>query len=193
MKKLILICFIYFIAVGMGCAQDAKKVLVLDDFELDIIAGPAGTIGSENGNGSTVEVSADKVNKKSGGQSLKITYDAVSGGFIRVARSFKSDIDWTNYGAISFYLLGAGLGTKIEFDVKDANDEIFRFMVTDDLKDWKLVVCPFDQFFARGDLQPANAMANAALDFPIKSFQFEPIAVAKGTINIDEVALEPLN
>ena len=34
---------------------------------------------------------------------------------------------------------------------------------------------------------------NGKLDFPIKSFQFEPIAVAKGVINIDEVSLEPLN
>ncbi len=205
MKTKFILIFVFLLMVGLCFAQE-KKVLLLDDFEGDIVSGPTGTIDAGAGNGSSVEVSADKENKKSGEQSLKIKYDAVSGGYMWIARGYGLDvkgaakwliepekIEWSRYGAISFFIRGEGSGAKIAFDIKDANNEMFRFMVTDDSKDWKAVVCPFDQFFARGDWQPANATTNATLDFPIKSFQFEPIAIAKGTVNVDEVALEPLN
>lgn len=201
------VAFLFVLMLGAcASAQEGKKVLVLDDFEGEIVAGPSGTIDAGSGNGSSVEVSADKVDKVSGEQSLKITYGAAAGGYIWVARGYELDvkgaakwinepgkIEWSRYGAISFFLRGTASGGKIAFDVKDAQNEMFRFMVTDDSKEWKPVICPFDQFFARGDWQPVHATTNATLDFPIKSFQWEPIAVAQGTINVDEVVLEPLN
>ena len=66
-------------------------------------------------------------------------------------------------------------------------------MVTDDFKGWKQIVCSLSQFFPRGDWQPPTATVNGTLDFPVKSFQFEPIAIAKGMVNVDAVACEPLN
>jgi len=200
--------FFLSVLLAAGCvqAQDAPKAFVLDDFEGPIISDPKGTIDAGAGNGSSVAVSADKENKKSGEQSLKIDYDAVSGGYIWVARGFNldvkgadrwtkkpQDIPWQSYGALSFYLYGTASGMRMAFDVKDAGGEMFRFMVTDDTKGWKQVVCPFDQFFPRGDWQPPTADVNGTLDFPVMSFQFEPIAIAKGTIDVDDVALEPLN
>jgi len=206
MKIKLILLFALFFAAGNCFAQEGKNILVLDDFEGEIVAGPNGTIDAGAGNGSSVEVSGDKANKMSGEQSLKITYDAVSGGYIWVARGYGLDvkgaakwinepdkIDWTRYGAISLFMLGTGSGAKIAFDVKDSGNEIFRFMLTDDSNKWKPAVCPFDQFFPRGDWQPSNAVTNGTLDFPIKSFQFEPIAINKSTVNIDEVILEPLN
>lgn len=196
--------FIFFITASF--AQQEKKFLLLDDFEDEITSGPQGAVDAGSGNGSAVAVSADKTNKKSGEQSLKIEYDAMAGGYMWVARGYGLDvagaagwskkpeeIEWSRYAAFSFNMLGAGQGAKIAFDVKDAGGEIFRFMVTDDVKEWKQVVCPFDQFFARGDWQPPTATTNGTLDFPIRSFQFEPIAVAKGALCIDEVRLEALN
>jgi hypothetical protein len=201
-----------FVSFWGACAgaQEIKfketDILVLDDFEGDIVAGPSGTIDVGSGKGASVEVSGDKADKMSGGQSLKITYEAVPGGYIRVARGYGLDVKgaarwmiepdkvaWSNYGAVSFFFRGTASGAKIAFDIKDAQDEMFRFMVTDDSSAWKPVICPFDQFVARGGEQPALAAANATLDFPIKSFQWEPIAVAKGTIHVDEVILESLN
>lgn len=201
---------LFFLSVLLmtGCvhAQDAQKVFMLDDFEGSIVADPKGTIDAGAGNGSGVTVSADKEIKKSGEQSLKIDYDAVSGGYIWVARGFNldvkgadqwtkkpQDVPWPSYGAISFYLYGAASGARMAFDIKDAGGEMFRFMVTDDTKGWKQVVCPFDQFFPRGDWQPQTADVNGTLDFPVMSFQFEPIAIAKGVIYVDDVSLEPLN
>jgi hypothetical protein len=90
-------------------------------------------------------------------------------------------------------MFGSESKMRMAFDVKDAAGEMFRFMVTDDFKGWKQIVCPFSQFFARGDWQPPVATVNGTLDFPIRSFQFEPIAVASGTVEIDEVALETMN
>jgi len=211
MKKILWGCVVltlmgWLAAVGALAEDAGKKSLVLDDFESEIISGPKGTIDAGAGNGSSVTVSADKEIKKSGGQSLKIDFDAVSGGYIWVARGFNldvkgadrwakkpQDIAWANYGAISFYLYGTASGARMAFDIKDAGGEMFRFMVTDDTNGWKQIVCPFDEFFPRGDWQPSTADVNGALDFPVMSFQFEPIAIAKGTIDVDDVSLEPLN
>jgi len=206
-KKYFLLTLFLFFSMGLlACAQESPKNLVLDNFEGEIIGGPQGTIDAGGGNGSSVAVSGDKTNKEAGEQSLKIDYDAVSGGYIWVARGYNLDvkgaaawlvepenIKWDSYGAISFYMFGTDSKLRMAFDVKDAGGEMFRFMVTDDFKGWKQIVCPFSQFFPRGDWQPATATVNGLLEFPIKSFQFEPIAVAKGIVNIDEVALEPLN
>jgi hypothetical protein len=184
----------------------AKTVLVLDDFEGEIAAGPQGTIDAGTGNGSSLVASGDKEIKQSGERSLRLEYDAVAGGYMWAARGYgldvktaaqwlkaPEDIKWEDYGAISFYMFGSGTGAQMAFDIKDAGKEMFRFMVKDDFTGWKLIVCPLDQFFPRGDWQPQDANANATLDFPVRSFQFEIIAVAKGTLHIDRVALEPLN
>jgi hypothetical protein len=44
----------------------------------------------------------------------------------------------------------------------------------DNFQGWEKITCPFSEFFARGDWQPQNADKNAVLNFPVKSFQFEP-------------------
>jgi hypothetical protein len=205
MKKLLFILSLACWA-GAGCvnAQEAKTAFLLDDFEGSIVSGQ--TVDAGAGNGSAVTVSADTQEKRSGDQSLKIDYDAVSGGYMWIARGYNLDVkgaalwsaepekvNWAGYGAVSFYFKGSGSGAQMAFDIKDAGGEIFRFMVKDDAKDWKQVVCSFDQFFPRGDWQPETADKNGTLDFPVRSFQFEPIAIAKGVINVDEVSLEPLN
>ena len=194
----------FLVATASVSAQETGKAFLLDDFEGPIVAGQ--TIDAGAGNGSAVTVSADADVKRAGAQSLKIDYDAVSGGTLWIARGYGLDvkgaalwtaepekIDWLSYGAVSFYLKGSGSGAQMAFDIKDAGGEIFRFMVKDDARDWKQVVCPFDQFFPRGDWQPPAADKNGELDFPVKSFGFEPIAIAKGMVHIDEVSLEPLN
>ena len=206
MKKTVYLLVIAVSLFVLSVQGFANKSLVLDDFEGDIIMGPNGTIDAGAGNGSSVDVKADKTLKMSGEQSLKIVYDAVAGGYLWIARGYGLDvkgaarwniepekINWSNYAAINFYMYGSGSNARMAFDIKDAGGEMFRFMVTDDFKGWKLIVCPFDQFFPRGDWQPPAAEVNGKLDFPIKSFQFEPIAVAKGEFNVDLVSLETLN
>lgn len=203
MKRSILFFGLLCVVCLMSVTCQAQGVLV-DDFEGAIIQGQ--TIDAGTGNGSSLVVSGDLSVKHSGAQSLKLDYDAVPGGYMWVSRGYglgvkgaaawlvePEKVDWTKYGAISFYFKGSGSGASMAFDIKDKWGEIFRFMVTDDSADWKRVVCPFDQFFVRGDWQPDSADKNAILDFPVRSFQFEFIAVAKGAVNIDEVQLEPLN
>jgi hypothetical protein len=79
--------------------------------------------------------------------------------------------------------------TRVAVDLKDSGNEMWRIIVTDDFKGWKQVVCPLKDFFARSDWQPDNADKNGAIDFPLKSYQFEPLAVAKGTLYFDDVEL----
>jgi hypothetical protein len=183
-------------------AQTAKKTLLLDDFEGQISGGPDGTVDFGTGGGSAVEVVADTSIKNTGNQSIKVSYDAVSGGYMWVARGFDldaknaawllkpEDIDWKKFNAISFYMYGSDSKAKIAFDIKDNGKEIWRFLVDDNFTGWKEIVCPFKDFQARQDWQPDNAEKNATIDFPIKSYQFEPLPVGKGVVYFDTVELQ---
>lgn len=209
MKKLLCIfgflLLVFFLGIN-SYARAERETLVIDDFEDEIISsGPDATIDAGTGNGSYLNVSGDQEIKKSGKRSLKIEYDAISGGYMWIARGFgldvkgadkwllkPQDIGWDHYAAISFYMYGSGNGARIAFDIKDNGGEMFRYMITDDFKGWKLISCHFKDFLPRGDWQPPTADVNGTLDFPVKSYQFEPIAVSKGKFNIDEVRLEVL-
>jgi len=99
------------------------------------------------------------------------------------------DIEWGKFNAISFYMYGSDSKTKIAFDIKDGGSEMWRFMLEDNFQGWQRIICPFSEFFARGDWQPDSADKNAVLDFPVKSFQFECLPEAKGSLYFDSVEL----
>jgi hypothetical protein len=193
--------FLIFVLFTVSCSAVQGQGLLLDDFEGTISGGPEGTVDFGAGGGSLVEVAADTKTKNSGNQSLKITFDAVSGGYMWIAKGFgldaknsgwlvkPADINWQEFNALAFYMFGSDSKAKIAFDIKDNGNELWRFMIEDNFKGWKKIICPFNEFFARGDWQPDNADKNANLDFPIKSFQFEPRPVAKGTLYFDGVEL----
>lgn len=175
--------------------------LLLDDFEGAISGGLDGTVDFGSGNGSSVEVTASTEITHSQKQSLKVTFDAVSGGYMWVARGYGLDasnagwlvkpeeIKWDEYGSFSLYMYGSGSKANIAFDIKDNGNEIWRFMVEDNFTGWKQIICPFKDFVARDDWQPDSADNNLNLDFPVKSFQFEPRPESKGTIYFDKVEL----
>ena len=199
MKKSVLFLIFIFCIAAMGFAED--KGLLIDDFEGPISGGSDGTVDFGAGGGSSVEVTAATDIQFSGKQSIKITYDAVSGGYMWLARGFgldakntawlvkPEDIDWARFNAFSFYIYGSDSKAQIAFDIKDNGNEMWRFMVEDNFKGWKQIITPFNEFFARSDWQPDSADKNAALDFPIKSFQFEPRPPAKGVVYFDDVEL----
>lgn len=200
MKIRALICFIAVFAV-CAFAGAHQEDLLIDDFETPVSGGPDGTVDFGAGNGSSIEVAASSDIRYSGNQSLKLTYDAVSGGYMWAARGFDldaknaawllnpEDIDWNEYDALSFYMYGADSKTWIAFDIKDSGNEMWRLMIEDNFKGWKRIICPFGEFYSRGDWQPDNADVNAQLDFPIKSFQFEPRPEIKNTLYFDYVQL----
>jgi len=191
---------LFILCVGtFSCAQN--EGLLIDDFECAISGGPDGTVDFGAGNGSSVDVTASTDIKHSGVQSIKVTFNAVPNGYMWVARGIDldaknsgwlvkpEDIKWNEYNAISFYLYGSDAKTKVAFDIKDNGNEIWRFMVEDNFKGWKQIICPFKEFFVRDDWQPDNADKNGVLDFPVKSFQFEPRPEAKGSLYFDTVEL----
>jgi len=199
MKTLKLTAVIIF-CFAVYCFAEEKSLLI-DNFEGSIHGGAEATVDSGAVGGSSVEVSSDTHIKYSGSQSLKITYMAVPDGRIWVARGFDldalksgwlvkpEDINWQAYNAISFYMYGSNLGADIAFDVKDSNNELFRFIVNDDFNGWKRIICRFRDFDSRQDFQPNDASKNEKIDFPIKSYEFEPIPESKGTLYFDRVEL----
>jgi len=196
-RYLILIFVLAF--AGVSFAQG--KPLLLNDFEGLVSGGPEGTVDFGAGNGSAVEVTAANDIIHSGKQSLKVKFDAVSGGYIYVAKGFGLDaknaawmvkpeaINWKDYNALTFYMYGSDSRARIAIDVKDNGNELWRYIFDDNFKGWKQIVCPFSQFFARGDWQPNNSDKNANMDFPLKSYQFEPLPIAQGALYFDDVEL----
>ena len=196
---------LFLLAVGVFLATQvclaADNNLLIDDFEIAVSNGPEGTVDFGSGNGSTVEVTQATDIKNTGNQSLKVVYDAVSGGYIYVARGSgldaknaqwtlnPSDVKWEDYSAISFYVYGINSKAKIAFDIKDNGGEIWRFITDDDFKGWKKVIVSFDKFVVRDDWQPDGADKNGQIDFPIKVVQFEPLPGSKGTLYFDTVEL----
>jgi hypothetical protein len=199
LKKLCLALILLFVFSGISSAQE--KELLIDDFAGPISGGPEGTVDFGAGGGSTVEVTATTEVKQSRPQALKVNFYAVNGGYMWVARGFGLDaknsswlvkpgeIKWKDYGAIAFYMYGSGSKTDIAFDVKDNGGELWRCMISDNFKGWKQVVCKFSDFVPRSDWQPDNADKNSELDFPLKSYQWEPRPTAQGVLYFDEVKL----
>jgi len=200
MKKTFFLAVLAVLAV-VGVSLAAGEDLLIDDFEISVTGGPEGTVDFGSGNGSNVEVTEAVDIKNSGNKSLKVVYDAAPGGYIYVSRGSgldaknanwsidPKDIKWEEYKAISFYVYGTDSKGSIAFDIKDNGGEIWRFVVQDDFKGWKKVVCDFDKFMVRDDWQPESADKNGKLDFPIKIFQFEPLSESKGTLYFDTVEL----
>lgn len=199
MKRFILALAVVTLAVAPAFAQDNN--LLIDDFEIAVSGGPDGTVDFGAGSGSSVEVTSASDIKQWNNMSIKVTYDAVPGGYMWIARGFgldvkntawlvkNSDIKWQDYKAIAFYMYGSASKAQIAFDLKDSGGEIYRFITQDDFEGWKQIVCPFDGFMARSDWQPDSADKNDVMDFPIKSYQFEVLAPAKGTLYFDKVEL----
>lgn len=200
MKKLLILTAI-FVLVAAAISFAEKKFLVIDDMEGAISGVPEGTVDFGGGNGSSVTVTASKDIKQSAGQSMKVDYDSIANGYMWIARGSGLDaknskwdidaknIDWGKYEAISFYMYGEDSKRDVAFDIKDNGGEIFRFIVNDNFKGWKQIVCAFDKFYARDDWQPESAEKNGTIDFPLKSYQFEPKGEGKGTLYFDAVAL----
>lgn len=200
MRRIAFFALAFAITISPICFAQEKGLLI-DDFEVAISGGPDGTVDFGAGNGSTVDVTAATNIVHSGKQSLKVTFDAAQDGYMWVARGFdldakntawpvkSEDIKWNEYKAVAFYVYGSDSKAKIAFDIKDSGNEMFRFMFEDNFKGWKQIICVFSDFFPRGDWQPNNADKNATLDFPIKSFQFEPRTIGKGALYFDGVEL----
>lgn len=198
--KVINLFLIFGFCFGTAVSAQANGLL-LDDFEGVISGGPDGTVDFGAGNSSTVAVTSAADIKYSGKQSLKIVYNAAAGGYMWIARGDGLDakntkwlvspevIAWKKYKAVSFYMFGNNSNSSLAFDLKDNGNEMWRLLIEDNFKGWKEIICPFDQFFARGDWQPDSADKNAAMDFPLKSYQFEPLPESKGALYFDEVKL----
>ncbi|HNW39494.1 MAG TPA: carbohydrate binding domain-containing protein [Candidatus Omnitrophota bacterium] len=184
-----------------GAGWAAESNVLLDDFEIVVSGGADGTVDFGAGNGSSIQVIGASDIKNSGKQALKVDYDAVSGGYMYIARGAgldaknanwavkPSDIKWEEYSAVSFYVYGTNSKAKIAFDIKDTGGEIWRFIADDDFAGWKKVVVSFDKFIVRDDWQPQDADQNGVMDFPIRMFQFEPLPGTKGTLYFDTVEL----
>lgn len=182
------------VIILLGCSKAPSEVL-LDSFEGDISDVTVDFGSSDN---SSVKVTAEKNNYICGAQALKIDYDLKTSGYMWIARGYDldvkgaacwevepKDVKWKKYNALSINMNGTNAGGVVAFDIKDAGGELFRFLLDDDKNGWKTVICPFEHFFPRKDWQPETAQINEKIDFPIKSFQFEPRLPGKGVYLFD--------
>jgi hypothetical protein len=188
--------FILWVSIifSISCSPAPKEILI-DSFEGEI---NSTTVDFGAKEGSSLKVEADKTFKVCGEQSLKVDYDLKPSGYMWVARGYNLDvkgaakwlvapqkIKWRKYDAFVIYMYGRNSEGVIAFDIKDSGGEMWRFLIDDDFRGWKEVVCPFNEFFVRKDWQPQEAERNEVLDFPIMSFQIEPRMPQKGVYYFD--------
>lgn len=198
MKQYLSVFMALVLLAFLGCTQGPEEVL-LDSFEGEI---SSATVDFGASRGSSLKVEASYDIKIDGDQSLKVVYNLKPSGYMWVGRGYNLDVEgaaawkiipeevrWDSYNAISVYMYGMDSKGIIAFDIKDAGGEMWRFIFDDDFNGWKEMICPFSHFFARTDWQPQNAEYNKVLDFPIKSFQFEPRLPGEGTCYFDRVRL----
>lgn len=195
----LVIFIIFLVTIGVYALKLASRNLILDSFEGKI---SGATVDFGSGGGSQIEVLGSQDIKYHGKQAIRLKYKAISDGYMWLARGYNldikgaaqwlikpQDINWPKYYALSFYMYGSNSGASVAFDIIDSGYEYFRFMVKDDFMGWKQIVCPFEQFFPRGDWQPEKAEKNARLDFPVNAFQFEPRTLGEGILYFDYMHL----
>jgi hypothetical protein len=185
-----------------------ENKILIDDLEGDIAC------DNGAGNGAEIQVTFSKKDAApdevySGNQAMKISYDKTYGGYMFCARGFgltpavempqeklqwstsPDKIDFSKYNSFGFYFKGENTGNTIAVDVFDKDREIFRYEFNDDSSDWKEMTIPFSSFKLRTDYQPDWNKSNKAIDFPIVTYQFEPMTgtgkLIKGYIIIDAV------
>ena len=177
-----------------------ENSLSLDSFEGKI---DKSTVDFGAAAGSSIQVEADRTQKACGEQSLKMTYSLQEGGYMFCARGQGLDVatatwdgqpgdqvNWSEYKAISFQLMDTRENNgPIAIDIKDSGKEIWRYLINNEQKDWTKITIPLDQFKVREDWQPSTADGNRTLDFPIKSYQWEPKTPGEGVIYFDCVEL----
>jgi len=191
-----------FIRASGNLLSGRGDILVLDDFEDLTDANVKDSVDFGSGNSSRVFVFVSSDPVFSGEKALKVEYDSVPGGYMWIARGYGLDvkgaakwlcapekIKWDRYGVLSFYMYGQGTGTQIAVDLRDAQKEYWRYMITDTKKGWTQVKCPLDEFFSRSDWQPEDAVVDSEMSFPLKSFQLEPRTPGKGVFYIDKLQL----
>jgi hypothetical protein len=182
----------------LGGERGTGRNLLLDNLEGEL---NHQTVDYGSDAASSIDVSGAADVKICGKQSLKLAYDLDAAGYMFCARGFGLDaleankwskepskINWNRYQGFSFMMFGQKNG-KVAFDVKDSGGEMWRIILDDDVEGWKEVVIPFSALTAREDWQPESAARNKILDFPIKSYQWEPRAPGKGVLYFDCVKL----
>ena len=201
-RSILFFLFTVYCLVSAVCYAQDESELLLDDFEGIISGGQLATVDFGSGGGSSLEAASSKEIKYHGQQALEVSFDAVSGGYMWIARGYgldaknaaswliePKDIDFTKYNAIAFYVYGANTGIKVAVDLVDSGSEYWRVLIDDNFTGWKEFVILLSDFFVRGDWQPQSADKNAELNFPIRVFQFEPLPAGKGKLYFDYVRL----
>ncbi len=174
MNKMLLWLGLVSIVLVLSCSQCPNEVL-LDSFEGEI---SPKTVDFGSADNCLLKVTANKVLKVCGEQSLKIDYVLRPSGYMWIARGYNLDvkgaakwnvspqeINWKKYKIISLQMYGRNSEGVIAFDLKDSGGEIWRFLLDDDFAGWKEIACPINQFFPRKDWQPDTAEKNEVIDY----------------------------
>jgi len=181
----------------VGCGMNADE-LILDNLEGEI---NSTTVDYGSAKNSSLKVEADVQNKTCGHQSLRLVYELNEDGYMYAARGYGLDalnankwsklpekIDWRSYQAFRFSVYGRNNGI-VAFDIKDAGGEMWRHEFNVDFEGWKDIIIPYLEFENRKDWQPQTAILNGVLEFPLKSYQWEPKRQGENKINFDCVKL----
>jgi len=137
---------------------------------------------------STVAISADYADKKSGFGSLKV--DGKNIDFILVG-SYNDSLparDWRSARGVAFWFKGTGSKMKFKTVIIDNGGEQFCGTFTDDSTEWKRVELPFDAF-VRNSWQPENVPDDGFTKSAVEGFQIVQVSGGELVWHVDGFGL----
>lgn len=141
-----------------------------------------------NGSLSTVNISISTSNKVAGTGSLKMTLnnkDYAGTGF-----SYTTKPNWTMYTLIKIWMKGSASGKQIRFEIADAEDERYEYLLSDSTTTWKQFVIPLSSFTRRTDWQPAGVPNNGLTLSAVRGLSLAPKTTGIGTWYFDQLQLQ---
>lgn len=182
--------------------------LMIDDFESEELFNSQDSFGNGIGYitwgdtaGNTTLRLIDAQRGSTDTRALAVNYDiSAFGGFSHVFTDGEKWIsqDWTDYNAISMWVLGSNTGEEVQFEIFDNRNpdldgdsaERWFFRFVDDSFSWKLVEIPFVEFERRSDWQPGGALDDGLNLNTVSGYAFSmPVAVGNKVLVIDDIRI----
>lgn len=182
--------------------------LDVDTFEVEELFLAQDSVGNNIGyvpwgdTGGNVELNLiDAVRGSDDTRALAVNYDIGAwGGFSSIFNDGAEWVgqDWSNYNAISFWVLGSATDAEIQFEIFDNRNpdldgdsaERWFYRFVDDSRGWTLHEIPFVDFQRRSDWQPDGALDDGFNLNDVSGYAFGmPAGVGSKVAVIDDMRL----
>lgn len=141
------------------------------------------------GGASSAAISITGTTKIQGTGALQLTL--INNDYAGTGTSFSTAKNWSTYSKVNVWIKGANTGKQIRFEVADADDERYQYLINDNFTSWQQVSIPFTSFVRRPDWQPTGVPNNGFTLSGIRGVSFAPTtAPCSATWYFDQIEVQ---